>query len=96
MAKNIFGKMRSIDKPYAVYRSPIGDHFILKTYKMEKNEDNFSRWFISCNGDYGDMPKSEILKYGLLIHSTKEWFNTYHSKDADKMPKDLIISGELV
>jgi len=46
MAKNIFGKMRSIDKPYAVYRSPMGDHFILKTYKMEKNEDNFSRWFI--------------------------------------------------
>ena len=38
MAKNIFGKMRSIDKPYAVYRSPIGKHFILKTYKMEKNE----------------------------------------------------------
>ena len=37
MAKNIFGKMRSIDKPYAVYRSPMGKHFILKTYKMEKN-----------------------------------------------------------
>ena len=54
MAKNIFGKMRSIDKPYAVYRSPIGKHFILKTHKMAKNEDNFSRWFISCNGDYGD------------------------------------------
>ena len=27
MAKNIFGKMRSIDKPYAVYRSPMGKHF---------------------------------------------------------------------
>ena len=79
MAKNIFGKMTNINKPYAIYRSPIGDHYILKTYKMAKNENDFSRWMTSCNGDYGDEYKSEILKYGLLIHSTKEWFNTYHN-----------------
>ena len=53
MAKNIFGKMTSIDKPYAIYRSPIGDHYILKTYQMAKNENDFSRWMTFCNGDYG-------------------------------------------
>jgi len=97
MAKNLFGKMTSISKPYAIYRSGLGDHYILKTYKMAKNENTgFDRWMTFCNGDYGDAYKHDILQHGLLIHSTKEWFDTYHSGDADKMPKDLIISGELV
>ena len=74
----------------------MGKHFILKTYKMEKNEDNFSRWFISCNGDYGDEYKVNILDHCLLIHCTKEWWETYHNGQEDEMPKDLIISGELM
>ena len=96
MAKNIFGKMSSIDKPYAIYRSKLGDHFILKTHKMAKNEDNFSRWFTSCNGDYGDEYKVNILDHCLLIHCTKEWFETYHNGQEDEMPKDLILTGELM
>ena len=96
MAKNIFGKTRDINKPYAEYL--VGDivYRILKTYKMEKNEDNFSRWFTSCNGDYGDEYKVNILDNCLLIHCTKEWFETYHNGQEDEMPKDLILSGELM
>ena len=45
MAKNIFGKTRDINKPYAEYL--VGDivYRILKTYKMAKNENKFDRWF---------------------------------------------------
>ena len=41
MAKNIFGKTRDINKPYAEYL--VGDivYRILKTYKMAKNETKF-------------------------------------------------------
>ena len=81
MAKNIFGKSRSIDKPYAIYRNGIGDYHILKTYKMAKNENHqYDRWFVFCNGDFGDMYKKDILEHSFLIKADSEWVNTYGEK----------------
>jgi len=78
MAKNIFNKTRAIDKPYAVYRNPIGDYHILKTYKMAKNENHqYDRWFVYCNGDYGDMYKNDILEHSFLIKADPEWMDAY-------------------
>ena len=78
MAKNIFGKSRAIDKPYAIYRHAIGDYHILKTYKMAKNETNkYDRWFVYCNGDYGDMYKNDIINNSVLIKADTNWSSTY-------------------
>jgi hypothetical protein len=83
MAKNIFGKSRPINKPYAIYRNGIGDYQILKTYKMAKNETNqYDRWFVYCNGDYGDMYKKDIVDNSILIQADTDWLNAYGTKQA--------------
>tara|TARA_R110000744_G_C18868187_1_gene504917 strand:+ start:220 stop:468 length:249 start_codon:yes stop_codon:yes gene_type:complete len=81
MAKNIFGKSRAIDKPYAIYQNAIGDYHILKTYKIAKNETNhYDRWMTYCNGEYGDMYKKDIVDNSILIKADKDWLNTYANK----------------
>ena len=78
MAKNIFGKSRVVDNPYAIYRNSIGDYQILKTYKMAKNETNqYDRWFVYCNGDYGDMYKIDIVMNSRLVKADPEWLDAY-------------------
>ena len=86
MAKNIFGKTRDINKPYAEYQAGNITYRILKTYKMANNETShydilytaakspmtYDQW------EYGDMYKNDILKYGHLINAEKDWFKTYH------------------
>ena len=80
MAKNIFSKSREVNKPYAIYRNGIGDYQILKTYKMAKNETNqYDRWFVYCNGDYGDMYKKDIVDNSILIQADTDWLNAYGS-----------------
>jgi len=89
MAKNIFGKTRDINKPYAEYL--VGDivYRILKTYKMAKNENNkFDRWFTVGKSpmtfgewEYGDMYKNDILKFGILVKCDDEWRKIYHEKN---------------
>ena len=81
MAKNIFGKSRPVNKPYAIYRNGIGDYQILKTYKIAKNETSqHDRWMVYCNGDYGDMYKKDIVDNSILIKADKDWLNTYANK----------------
>ena len=86
MAKDLFGKTRNIDKPYAEYLVHDIIYRILKTYKMASNETgHYDRWFTAgCspmtngNWEYGDMYKKDILKYGNLINAEKDWIKTYH------------------
>lgn len=79
MSKNNFGKTRNVKSPYAIYTNGIGDYYILKTYKMAKNENSqYDRWFTYCNGDYGDMYKQDILNNSVCIYAEKDWRKTYH------------------
>jgi len=89
MAKNPFGKTRSIDDCYAVYQNyypAMGDveYRVLKTYKLSKNEDEYSRWLVAGKSEatygrweYCDMYRYEIEQFYHLVKCDPEWEKTY-------------------
>ena len=86
MAKNIFGKTRNLDKPYAEYQCGSITYRILKTYKMASNETSqFDRWFTAGKSpmsydqwEYGDMYIAELMSMNPeLTQATDEWRKTY-------------------
>ena len=45
---------------------------------MAKNENHqYDRWFVYCNGDYGDMYKNDIVNNSILIKADPEWMDAY-------------------
>jgi len=86
--KNQFGKSRTVDNPYAVYKMPHMNFEwrILKTYKLPENEakNPYSVWFVAARSDltygsweYGDNYIKDILNHGHLTSSTEEWDEIY-------------------
>lgn len=57
MAKNLLGKSRNVQKPYAIYKGqgPFGntEMRVLKTYQIPTNEDKnrYARWFVAVKSD---------------------------------------------
>jgi len=95
MAKNPFGKTRTQDNPYAVYRG--GNGFIwkvLKTYKVKKNEDKdrYAAWFVAATSDMmhggsyemGDTYVADIKRYGRLDEEASDplWNHVYGGANA--------------
>ena len=90
MARSLFGKSRSKDKPYAIYRGrgPFGNTevLVLKTYQsVEAEKKNpYARWFVAVKSDftYGshDMGDNYIQEaiYGLkCVQADPEWIEAY-------------------
>ncbi len=88
--KNLFGKSRSIDKPYAVYRGngPFGNTEVrvLKTYQtVDKERSNpYARWMVAVKSDFtygsfdmGDSYIKEAIMGLTLVEATTEWKEVY-------------------
>ena len=95
--KNPFGKKTDIENPYAIYKAGDLEYRVLKTYKLAKNEDAYSRWFVAGKSadtfgswEYGDMYAPQV-KMMRLVECTDEWRNTYDytSKVREKIKSDL-------
>ena len=85
---NPFGKTRTQEKPYAIYKNNSGWEWrILKTYKLAKNEDNYSRWFVAATSPYmddgqfemGDDYAVNIRMNGYLVQADDGWLHAYPS-----------------
>ena len=91
---NPFGKARKSDNPYAIYTGPMGFEWrILKTYKLAKNEDSFSRWFVAAKSDntfgsleLGDTYKVDVSTYGRLVAADPEWLAVYRPGFDARLP----------
>lgn len=90
MPKNLFGKTRKMDQPYAIYAGdgPFGytECRVLKTYQTaEKEKQNpYARWFVAIKTDatWGsfDMGDSYIKDAKGLLHlvaADPEWKEQY-------------------
>jgi len=90
MTKNLLGKSRPMQNPYAIYKGngPFGptEMRLLKTYQLPKNEstNEYARWFVAVKTDatFGsyDMGDSYIPEatYGLkLEHASAEFKEQY-------------------
>ena len=85
--KNLFGKSRTVDNPYAIYRLGNFEWRVLKTYQRKDKEDanQYARWFTACKSpmtydswEYGDVYINEIKDVGAkLIDSTPSWKEVY-------------------
>lgn len=89
--KNLFGKSRSIDKPYAVYRGngPFGNTEVrvLKTYQtVDKERSNpYARWMVAVKSDFtygsfdmGDSYIKEAIMGLTLVEADAEWKEIYN------------------
>ena len=82
---NPFGKSRKLDKPYAIYIGLMGLEWrILKTYKLAKNEDYNSTWYVAAKSEatfgsfeYGDTYKRDVTSFGNLVAADPEWLAAY-------------------
>lgn len=90
MAKNLFGKSRNIDNPYAIYKGNTifgkTEVRVLKTYQTKENEDKnqYARWFVAVKADwtchsfdYGDSYIKEAIDGLSLVEATPEWKEVY-------------------
>jgi len=103
---NPFGKSRKLDAPYAIYVGPAGFEWrILKTYKLAKNEDSYSRWQVAAKSEatfgsfeLGDTYKGDVTSYGRLVAADPEWLATYRPGfDAKLMtPAEWLELKELI
>ena len=85
--KNLFGKSRKVDNPYATYKLGDFEWRVLKTYQRKDKEDNnqYARWFTVCRSpmthgswEYGDMYIAELMSMNPeLTQATEEWRETY-------------------
>lgn len=89
--KNLFGKSRSIDTPYAVYRGngPFGrtEVRVLKTYQtVDKERSNpYARWLVAVKSEFtygsfdmGDSYIKEAIMGLTLVEATTEWKEVYN------------------
>ena len=84
---NPFGKSRTTNNPYAVFRGPNGWEWrVLKTYKTPANErkNDYSRWFVAAKSPHtwgefemGDTYAKEVVTYGRLVAAEPEWLEAY-------------------
>ncbi len=93
MPRTNFGKTRTHDKPYAIYKDDKHgwEWRVLKTYKHSTKEldDPYARWYTSVtspmmhNGEYeyGDTYCKDVIWNGKLVLANKEWLEEYSSVD---------------
>ena len=98
---NILAKKRPIDDPYAIFEGYFPDvgnieHRVLKTYKLAKNEDKYSRWLVGGKSDathraweYGDMYAEELMQNFRMTYASPEFETVY----ADYIKLGLILEG---
>jgi hypothetical protein len=74
MSKNLFGKTRQLENPYAIYSSltlPDWEWRVLRTYQTpDKEKDNhYARWFcaVKSNFTYGDFEYGDVYCRDILI-----------------------------
>ena len=107
-AKNLLGKSRKTDTPYAIFKGygPFGntEMRLLKTYQLpaKEKENQYARWFVAVKTDmtYGsyDMGDSYIKEstMGLtLTYASDEYKKQYLPSldiDADAMVTDEMFS----
>jgi len=88
MPRTTFGKSRTQDKPYAIYKNHSGWEWrVLKTYKHSDAEksDPYARWFVAATSpmmhdgafELGDTYASEIRDHGTLVMAESEWLAQY-------------------
>jgi hypothetical protein len=88
MPRTSFGKTRSQEKPYAIYKNTGGWEWrVLKTYKHSAAErkDPHARWFVAATsphmhgGGYelGDTYARDILNNGHLVLADDTWLEEY-------------------
>ena len=88
MPRTSFGKSRTKDKPYAIYKNAQGWEWrILKTYKHSSAElkDPYARWFVAATSPHmpegayelGDTYAGEIKQFGQLVAADPEWIEQY-------------------
>ena len=88
MPRTSFGKSRTKDKPYAIYKNASGWEWrVLKTYKHSSAElkDPYARWFVAATSpmmpegayELGDTYAGEIKQFGQLIMADDTWLEEY-------------------
>ena len=87
MVKNLFGKSRKVEDPYATYKLGSWEWRVLKTYQRKDKEDTnqYSRWFVAVrtpmtygSWEMGDTYIKDIMEQKPeLIQATNEWRETY-------------------
>lgn len=88
MPRTSFGKSRTQDKPYAIYKNASGWEWrVLKTYKHSSAElkDPYARWFVAATSpmmpegayELGDTYAAEVRDLGQLIMADKGWLEEY-------------------
>lgn len=90
---NPFGKSRKTNDPYAIYKANGITWYVLKTYKLAKNEDQFSRWFVAGTSDatfggfdLGDTYAYQVKAQGVLVAATPEWQEEYRPGWRERSP----------
>jgi hypothetical protein len=89
--KNLCGKARKIDAPYAVYKGfgPLGETEVrvLKVYQSREKEkaNPYARWFVAVKSDYtygsfdmGDAYINETVKGLYLREASPEFKEQYN------------------
>ena len=98
MSKNLLGKSRNMEDPYAIYKG--GGSFgetemrLLKTYQLPKNEstNEYARWFVAVKTDatFGsyDMGDSYIAEatYGLKLDYASPEFKEQYNNTVGILP----------
>ena len=88
MPRTSFGKSRTQDKPYAIYKNASGWEWrVLKTYKHSSAElkDPHARWFVAATSpmmpegayELGDTYAGEIKQFGQLVMADDTWLEEY-------------------
>ena len=93
MAKNLLGKSRTKDKPYAIWQGfgAFGDTEVrlLKTYQIQRNEkkNQYARWFVAVKSDHtygsfdmGDSYIKEATDGLLLTYASPEFKEQYQAE----------------
>jgi len=95
--KNLCGKSRKIDNPYAIFRGrhPLfGDieYRILKTYQKPalESKNAYARWMVAAKSDMtygswdmGDTYVHEVLRSANLEEASPEWEENYQVSLSD-------------
>ena len=99
MTRNLFGKSRPKENPYATYKLGSWEWRVLKTYQRKDKEDTnqYSRWFVAVRTpmthggwDMGDTYVNDIMGQNPeLIQATDEWRDTYGIQLHDRMQVTL-------
>ena len=87
MIKNLFGKSRPKENPYAIYKQDDWEWRVLKTNQRKDKEDTNPKasWFVAVRTpmthggwDMGDTYVNDIMTHKPeLTQSTPEWSKTY-------------------